>query len=201
MDHVLTGLAESTSVRPDEAATGAAALAEELLAVVGTRLVHSRGVAERAGQVKRMLPLPWRSAASGAAWVHDIGYADQVARTGSHQLDGARWLAAHSWPMEVCRLVAWHTGAETEARLRGLAADLEAEFEAPPALACSVLAWADMTTSPIGEPWTVERRLADIFERHPADSIVHQAMLAARPGLVQAVRTVEACLEGQEPAR
>lgn len=200
MDELIRAIAEPTSVHREGPALGAHALAEELLAEQGIRLAHCRGVAGRAREAAWILPQPWCSAVCDAAWVHDIGYAADVAQTGLHQLDGARWLAAHGWPPEVCCLVGWHSGAETEARLRGLDADLEAEFEAPPALARSVLAWADLTTSPIGQSWTVERRLAEILERHAADSVVHQATLAARPGLLEAARTVEALLEDQDPS-
>lgn len=200
MEGALTHLAKLPAARPEAPKLEAPAVAEELLAEQGVRLVHSRGVAGRAKGAARILPPAWCSAIADAAWLHDIGYADGVAQTSLHQLDGARWLAAHGWPPEVCRLVGWHSGAEVEARMRGLEADLEAEFEAPPALARSVLAWADLTTSPIGESWTVERRLAEILERHAADSVVHQAMLAARPGLLEAARTVQALLEDEDPS-
>jgi hypothetical protein len=195
----LNALIEPTAEYPDTTVDGASDLAIDLLTGVGGRIAHSNGVVARARDAEHLLGAQWRSAIPSAAWLHDIGYADDAIRTGFHQLDGAQWLAARGWPMDVCRLVAWHTGAGTEARLRGQEDELVAGFEAPPALAIAVLTWADLTTSPLGAPWTVERRLADIFERHPPDSIVHRATLAAQPALLEAVATVEALLRDPGP--
>jgi putative nucleotidyltransferase with HDIG domain len=122
--------------------SNAAVLATRLLQGIGTRLAHSAAVAEKAERVSGLLAAPWRAAIVDAGWLHDIGYSDQVASTGFHSLDGARWLRDHDWPIEVCRLVAWHTAAAVEAALRGLDQTLAAEFDPPPALAAAALAWA-----------------------------------------------------------
>ena len=70
-----------------------------------------------------------------AAWLHDIGYLPDLARTGLHGLDGARYLrdVQHADPM-LCRLVAHHSCAVIEAEERGLADLLRREF-APAAAA------------------------------------------------------------------
>jgi hypothetical protein len=49
------------------------------------------------------------------AWLHDIGYAPDLALTGLHGLDGARYLrdSQHADAM-VCRLVARHSYAIVE---------------------------------------------------------------------------------------
>ena len=66
-----------------------------------------------------------------AAWLHDIGYLPDLARTGLHGLDGARYLrdVQHADPM-LCRLVAHHSCAVIEAEERGLADLLRREFAA-----------------------------------------------------------------------
>lgn len=183
---------DTTTTRTD--ASDAAALADRLLASVGTRLAHSAMVAEQADRVARLLEEPWRSAATQAAWLHDIGYSEQVARTGFHPLDGARWLRDRGWPSEVCRLVAWHTAAGVEAKILGLGEDLAAEFNEPPSLALAILAWADLSSSPGGAPCLVSRRIDDILDRYPADSAVYTAMAAARPDLCAATERVELLL-------
>jgi HD superfamily phosphodiesterase len=58
-----------------------------------------------------------------AAYLHDIGYAPTLARTGFHPLDGAVHLRELG-EERLAGLVAHHSGAETEARLRGLAGQL-----------------------------------------------------------------------------
>src|SRR5258708_15120617 len=67
-----------------------------------------------------------------AAWLHDIGYSPRIASTGFHPLDGARFLrtARHASDM-VCRLVAHHSRAISEADIRGLGATLSSEFRPP----------------------------------------------------------------------
>jgi putative nucleotidyltransferase with HDIG domain len=112
---------DATNTNIDE--SDAADLARRLLRDVGTRLAHSASVAHQAGRVAHLLDEPWRSAITQAAWLHDIGYSEQVARTGFHPLDGARWLRERGWPAEICRLVAWHTAASVEGNIRGLDAD------------------------------------------------------------------------------
>ena len=164
----------------------AAALAEELLADVGTRLAHTRRVAAQAARASCMLEQPWAAALTPAAWLHDIGYSPLLGSTGFHPLDGARHLRALTWPGEVCRLVAWHTNACDEAGLRGLARTLRDEFEPPPHDAWAALAWADLTSSPAGECWAVEERVADVLRRYPPGSIVHRAMSASRAELLAA---------------
>lgn len=172
----------------------AARQANLLLLDVGTRLAHSATVAMRASRASRLLGEPWRSVISAAAWLHDIGYAEPVAQTGFHPLDGARWLRDRGWPDEVCRLVAWHTDAEIEAAVRGLDSELIAEFAQPPPSVAAALSWADMTSSPTGELCTVDHRIDDILARYPAGSAVHTATAAARPSLCAAAAEVEAQL-------
>jgi putative nucleotidyltransferase with HDIG domain len=175
-------------------ASDAAQLADRLLGHVGTRLAHSARVADQAERAAHLLEEPWRSAIMQAAWLHDIGYSEQVARTGFHPLDGARWLRDRGWPSEVCRLVAWHTEAGIEAGIRSLDSDLAAEFDQPPPLVAAALSWADLTSSPTGAACAVSRRIDDILDRYPADFAVHSAIAAARPALCGATGEVEALL-------
>jgi len=173
----------------------ASAVATEVLAEVDTRLAHSVAVARQASVVSLVLDAPWSSALLDAAWLHDVGYGPSVAATGFHPLDGARWLSAHGWPTEVCRLVAWHTRADTEAALRHLGAELAAEFPPPPDPAQAALAWADLTSSPMGERCLATDRLADILSRYPPESVVHRATSANRPDLLVDVLLIETKLD------
>jgi hypothetical protein len=169
-------------------------LARLLLQDVGARLLHTERVADQACCARELLAEPWRSALVSAAWLHDIGYHRDLAVTHFHPLDGARYLCDRGWPTEVCRLVAWHTNAAEEARLRRLLGPLEAEFTRPPRPAADVLAWADLTSSPAGERWSPEERLAEILARYPPGSVVHRAVTASLPGLLDAVTIVEKSL-------
>jgi hypothetical protein len=182
----------SRSAQPHE--QEAAALATRLLQGLETRLDHSAAVAAGIDRVASLVEPEWRSAVKDAAWLHDVGYSPELALTGFHSLDGARWLRDHYWPDETCRLVAWHTEPLQEARLYGLDEELASEFDRPPRLAAAALAWADLTSSPNGERWDAERRLADILDRYPPRSIVHQATRASLPALRESVREIEELL-------
>jgi hypothetical protein len=151
-------------------------------------------VADQVNEASYLLDGRWRLAVADAAWLHDVGYSPHVTSTGFHPLDGARWLRDRDWPMATCRLVAWHTNAWVEGSLRGLDHELAVEFEPPPEMAANVLAWADLTSSPTGEEWSVGRRVRDILSRYPADSIEHRAVADAASALRRAAREVESRL-------
>jgi hypothetical protein len=172
----------------------AAVLADRLLRGEGTRLAHSATVAHQVDRVGCLVEVQWQSAIMDAAWLHDVGYGERVASTGFHPLDGARWLRARGWPNETCRLVAWHTAASVEGRLRGLRQALAAEFDPPPRLPAAALTWSDLTSSPCGERWSVARRLGDILRRYPAGSLVHAATVEALPDLLGAAAEIESLL-------
>jgi hypothetical protein len=63
--------------------------AAELLSPLGDRWVHVQGVVRQAHRVAAILPSEDREVLVAAAYVHDVGYAPSVARTGLHALDGA----------------------------------------------------------------------------------------------------------------
>jgi hypothetical protein len=133
-----------------------------------------------------------------AGWLHDIGYAPEVAHTGFHPLDGARWLRNHGAEDELCSLVAWHTGALREARIRGLDHDLLAEFPEPPRLCIDLLTWADMTSAPDGAKCTVADRITEILARYDDGSTVHQAVSQSRTDLIAGGELIEGLLGSLE---
>src|ERR1035441_3217771 len=105
-------------------------LARTLLAdALPRRWAHIQGVAARARSLASAVGAD-AGLLEAAAWLHDIGYHPELAATGLHGLDGARYLrdAEHADPM-LCRLVAHHSCAVIEAEERGLAAILRREFD------------------------------------------------------------------------
>jgi len=113
----------------------AAGLAETWLAgALPRRWRHVQSVARRAVSAAARLSLPDQLVT--AAWLHDIGYAPELAVTGFHPLDGARFLRRAGVGGQVVSLVAYHSCAQIEADIRGLASVLAAEFApADPVLA------------------------------------------------------------------
>ena len=154
------------------------------------RWAHVQGVAARARSLAPILGAD-ADLLEAAAWLHDVGYAPDLAVTGLHQLDGARYLrdARHAGMM-LCRLVAHHSYAIIEAGERGLAEVLGLEFEPAPQELSDALTYCDMTTSPHGELVPVEQRLAEIHDRYGPGHLVSRSIRRATPMILRAVEQV-----------
>jgi hypothetical protein len=126
-----------------------------------------------------------------AAWLHDIGYGPEVASTGFHPLDGARYVAAQGFEPHVVSLVAFHSGAHNEAEARGLADVLSAEFARPDASLLAIVTYSDMRAGPRGEDVTIDDRLADIRSRYGPEHVVTRSITASEAELRAAVAKVE----------
>ncbi|GGQ39135.1 metal-dependent phosphohydrolase, HD subdomain protein [Actinomadura coerulea] len=154
------------------------------------RWAHTQGVAR---QARTLAPILGDQAdlLEAAAWLHDIGYAPDLVSTGFHPLDGARYLhETHDTDAHLCRLVAHHSCALVEARERGLAIPLIREFGNQAPHLSGHLIYCDMTTSPHGEPLSVEQRITEILARYGKDHLVARAITRASPSLVSAVQQV-----------
>jgi hypothetical protein len=173
----VTALAEDTATR--------------LLVDVGTRLPHTECVAKQAADAAVNVDPHWARAIVVAAWLHDIGYNPELVKTGLHALDGAKWTREQGFDDDVCCLVAWHTGAIFEARVRGLADQLQREFPEPPTTALDVLTWADLTSSPNGHVVSAEDRLEEILNRYEPGGEVHRAVTSATPYFRDLLRRIE----------
>jgi HD superfamily phosphodiesterase len=170
----------------------AASYASELLAPLGDRWLHVQGVARQAQRVTAILPADDQDVLLAAAYLHDLGYAPSLVKTGLHPLDGARHLRALGHE-RLAGLVAHHSGAGAEAELRGLAAEL-AEFEDEASATSMALTYCDMTTGVAGEVVTLAERLADVERRYGAGHVVARSMHQAQPEIERCVQLVEARL-------
>lgn len=157
------------------------ALAEELLAELPLRWRHVQAVGQLAdlwvdhGRVPAFV--------AEAAWVHDIGYADKLRRTGMHSIDGAAHLEAHGVDPRVVALVAHHTGAWAEAEERGLANRLLG-FGHPDEEDLDALNLADLLSGPDGAQISVVARVNEILQRYEPQHPVHRAVSRSKPRLL-----------------
>jgi len=156
------------------------------------RWAHVQGVAARARTLEPSLDAD-AELIEAAAWLHDIGYLPELAATGLHGLDGARYLrdVQHAEPL-LCRLVAHHSCAVIEAQERGLAHVLTREFAPPPRPLADALTFCDMTTSPDGDHVQVHNRLAEIHDRYGTGHLVSRSIRRATPLILEAVGHVRA---------
>jgi putative nucleotidyltransferase with HDIG domain len=167
-------------------------IAETLLAdALPRRWAHTQGVAAAA---RRLAPILGNDAdlLEAAAWLHDIGYAPDIAHLEFHPLDGARYLRDfENADPRVCALVAYHTGGLQGAHERGLGADLEGEFSAPSEFLEDAITYCDLTTSPDGKEIDAKERVDDIVRRYGADHPVGKGAIDSSSSWFASVRRIE----------
>ncbi|WP_306364363.1 HD domain-containing protein [Nocardia sp. CC227C] len=125
-----------------------------------------------------------------SAWLHDIGYAPELDRTGFHPIDGAVFLEGQDAPARLCGLVAHHSCARVEAVHRGIEIDWLDE-QTP---LRDALWWADMTTTPTGERTDVRSRINEVQTRYGLRHVVAQSVAEAAPELLAAAERTEGLL-------
>lgn len=159
---------------------------------MGRRWTHSEGVARQAERLGALVSGEDREVLVAAAYLHDVGYAPALVDTGFHPIDGGRHLRtlAHE---RLAALVAYHSAALEEARLRGLGAEL-AEFSEERSLVADILTFCDLTTGPDGQRLTPTERLDEVVRRYGPDDLVSRAVRDAEPRLMRTVARVEAKL-------
>jgi putative nucleotidyltransferase with HDIG domain len=166
-------------------------LAEALLAeYLPERWAHVRAVADLAERMREVPGVDGDTLVC-AALLHDIGYAKDLDATGFHPLDGARYLRSAGVDDRVCSLVAHHSAAVHEARLRGLGDVLSVEFEDERSATRDALWYCDMTVGPNGRRTTLAERLAEIRGRYGVDHVVSRFAEQARRELAAAVARTE----------
>ncbi len=169
-----------------ELAEWARSYAKELLKPLGQRWAHTEAVARQARRAGTVLSDDERDMLVAAAYLHDVGYAPKVYKSGFHPLDGARHLEQLGVARRLCCLVAHHSAARFEAEERDLSSQLAAyELEQSPTM--DALVYADMTTGPQGQRMTCDERLSEILRRYPESDPVHRAIRRATPVLHAAV--------------
>ncbi|MFF3449814.1 HD domain-containing protein [Streptomyces sp. NPDC002667] len=166
-------------------------LAESLLAeVLPRRWQHCLGVAERARTVALILGED-AELLEAAAVLHDIGYAPDLAKTGFHPLDGARYLRDVANADErVVHLVAHHSCAWMEAEARGLHEELVSEFPRESAHLNDALCYCDMNTTPDGTPTNPVDRINEITGRYGPDSLIGTFIRRAEPEVLASTARV-----------
>ncbi|MFD8739129.1 HD domain-containing protein [Streptomyces sp. NPDC059618] len=166
-------------------------LAESLLAeVLPRRWQHCLGVAERARTIALILGDD-AELLEAAAVLHDIGYAPDLAKTGFHPLDGARYLRdVANADKRVVHLVAHHSCAWMEAEARGLREELEGEFPRESVYLNDALCYCDMNTTPDGTPTNPVDRINESTGCYGPDSLIGTFIRRAEPEILASTARV-----------
>ena len=160
--------------------------AHEMLGDLRPRIDHVLAVGAKARRIASAFDDVDAEVLVASAYLHDIGYAPELVDTGLHQIDGARWLRSQGHE-DLAGLVAHHSAAHVELRLRGRLQALE-PYRRPAYALSAALAYCDITTGPHGQDVTLDERIAEVGDRRRRDSVVYRALVAARPELEGAVR-------------
>lgn len=147
----------------------------ELAGALPARWQHVQAVAAQAQRLSA-LPAVVGDLLVAAAWLHDIGYAPDLLDTGFHPIDGGRFLRKLGADDRLACLVAHHSCAVCEARVRGLENVLLAEFPQEASPTYDELVFCDLTTGPAGEPVTYVERMKEIRDRYGPDHEVTRAL-------------------------
>ncbi|WP_089297871.1 HD domain-containing protein [Actinoplanes regularis] len=156
-----------------------------LASVLPRRWAHVQGVALKARELSLVAGVD-APLLEAAAVLHDVGYAPELKKTGFHPLDGAYFLRSIEAPSRLVNLVAHHSCAIREARLRGLEDQLAAFVdEEGPVRDC--LWMCDLTTTPDGTPTDFNSRVAEIKQRYGPEDLVTTFITSAEPDLTAAI--------------
>ncbi|MGN2640615.1 HD domain-containing protein [Nocardia takedensis] len=167
-------------------------IARDLLEELPRRLSHVEGVVRQSELAADVVDDP--EILLAAAWLHDIGYSEEIVQTGFHPVDGAEYLRAQQTLPRLCALVAHHSCARVEARRRRI--DIPWPDECT--LLRDALWWADMTTTPTGDTTDIRSRICEVRQRYGADHIVSASVTEAEPDLLAAgERIAAACRRAQ----
>jgi hypothetical protein len=164
----------------------AEARSRELLGGLGNRWLHVQGVVRKARDVSPVFSETDGDHLVAAACLHDIGYAPELQATGAHQIDGAVYVRSFGHE-RLAGLVAHHSAARYELEMRGLGPEL-LTFPSEQSDVTAALTYCDLTTGPTGVPMALEDRLFEVVRRYGLGSLVAQALLKARPELMEAVQ-------------
>jgi HD superfamily phosphodiesterase len=185
-------MVERMASRTESELAWASRTARELLEPLDARWRHTLRVVEHAQSFRDVINGDELEVLIAAAYLHDVGYALELTKTGFHPLDGARFLreAGHE---RVAGLVAHHSASDAEADERGFAEQL-AEFPSEDSLVARALTYCDLTTGPDGEEMGVSARLAELGDRLGEDDPTVRAVRREATRLAGLVDEMEALL-------
>ena len=164
-------------------------LSTSLLSGLGNRWLHILCVVKLAEQIACILPPIEQDLLVSAAYLHDIGYAPSLKKTGFHPIDGARFIEGLG-EYRLATIIAHHSGARFTAAMLHMTQELS-HFPYKQSLLTRCLNFCDLHSGPSGQPFTLAQRRDDILARYGRNHIVSYSFLASLPSLKNDVSIVQ----------
>lgn len=152
------------------------------------RYHHVLGVVDRMKELIERINLPyeWKPLLIQTAYLHDVGYCEQLNQYNFHPLDGAIFTQEMGFPKPVVSAVLFHSDAYTS--VKHTRPDLletysfnQSLLDETDHLFIELITYCDIQTSPMGEKITLEERVQDVIRRYGEDHEVSHMMLSSQP--------------------
>lgn len=157
------------------------------------RWAHVQGVAEVAREVGERLG-PDGDLLVAAAWLHDVGWAPEVAVSEFPAIDGARYLQRLGAPPRLVNLCANYGAAAVEARFYRRESEMT-EFPDERGPVRDALWYCDLRVGPDGQRMSFSERIGDTLRRYGEHPLVTPWMAAVEPELRAAYQRTEELLD------
>lgn len=152
------------------------------------RYKHILGVVNRLQDLLPKLPISnqQRIELLNAAFLHDIGYSDQLNKLSFHPLDGAIYAQRIGYAKPVVSAVLFHSCAYDQMKMyrNDLSEYMERNYldlTDEDLFFIKVITYCDLHTSPTGENITLDYRISEVVDRYGVDHDVSKFMLACEP--------------------
>ena len=160
---------------------GAKKLLEHMLNSDENRYKHTLCVVKRVEEVIANYDIPESDALVMAAYLHDIGYNENIVISSFHPFDGGRYLLDGGWDLSIVKLVMYHTYAYQEIK-KSRRLDLVSYYgkfmlTKEDKMRLDVLTYADLHSSHDGVACGLAERLAGVRERYGSDSDNYLSLL------------------------
>lgn len=108
------------------------------------------------------------------AFLHDIGYSEQLTKTGFHPLDGALFCKEMGYSEDVVSAVMFHSGAYRDVEMNfpdimGCYVNHSYRIKNKGKLYIELITYCDLHRSPLGIKVNLDERLEDIYRRYGED--------------------------------
>ncbi|MDQ0418843.1 hypothetical protein J2Z48_003048 [Croceifilum oryzae] len=162
------------------------------------RYHHVLGVVERMRELLEKINIPseWKPQLVQTAYMHDVGYNEQLNQHNFHPLDGALFAEEIGIPKPIIAGILFHSDAYTS--VKHTRPDLIEIYDKKYNLLDEIdhtfidlITYCDIHTSPVGAKITLEERVLDVIKRYGEGHEVSNMMLLSQPYYQEVERRVE----------